>query len=245
MTPSTTALAALVVGSLALPTLAQAEEWHGSATIYGWLPAISGAQNGPDGEPLVDITGPDVLAALQFAAMAAGEIRRDRLGLMFDGVYADLDFDGEAKRVDVSGDLNTEVYFASGAVAWRLYEEGGALADVYGGIRAMGVTTNFGVDIGQFSASREATVNWVDPIVGLRGAYPLGDRFSVSGRADVGGFSVGSDLTWEVYGGVNYAFAEQWAGTLGYRYMSIDYEADRLTLDIALQGPLIGLTYSF
>lgn len=238
-------LAGIVVAAAAPQAWAQDGTWHGAATIYGWLPAIQGAQEGPDGQPVVDITGPDVLDALDFAFMAAGEVRRDRFGLMFDGVYADLGFDGEARRVDVSGSLDTELWFASGAGFYRLYEENGALADVYGGLRAMGVSADFGVEIGQFSRSRTVTVNWVDPIVGLRGLYPLGDRFSVSGRADIGGFGVGSELTWQAYGGVNYAFSDSWLGTLGYRYMSIDYDDDRLTLDIALQGPLIGITYEF
>ena len=109
----------------------------------------------------------------------------------------------------------------------------------------MGSTLDFGANIGRFSIDREVTVNSVDPIVGVRGHYPLGERFSVSGRADIGGFSVGSDLTWQVYGGVNYDFSDSFAGTIGYRYMSIDYEAERLTLDVNLQGPLIGVTYSF
>ena len=54
---------------------------------------------------------------------------------------------------------------------------------------------------------------------------PLSERWTVSGFADVGGFDGSSDLSWEVYGGANYAFAERWAGTIGYRYMSILYEA--------------------
>lgn len=238
----------LILSTIALASLttaAAAEPWSGSATLYGWLPAVQGAQEGRDGSPIVDVTGPDVLDSLQFALMGAGEIRRGKLGFMFDGVYTDLDFDGEAERVDVSGELNMKLYFASGAASWRVYEENGAIADVYGGIRATGTTLDFGVDIGRFSPNREVTVSWVDPIIGLRGAYPLNDRFSVSGRADIGGFGVGSELTWQAYGGVNYAFTDAWYGTLGYRYMAIDYEADRLTLDIDLHGPLIGVTYQF
>jgi opacity protein-like surface antigen len=224
---------------------AWAQPWNGSATIYGWVPAIQGSQEGRDGEPIIDITGPNVLEALQFAFMAAGEVRRDKLGFMFDAVYADMKFDAEAERVDISAELTTKLYFASGAVSWRLYDEAGVLVDAYGGLRAYGIETDFGLQIGQLAGERDATVNWVDPIVGFRGAYPLGDRFSVSGRADIGGFGVGSELTWQAYGGVNWLFADSWAATLGYRYMSIDYEADRLTLDIALQGPLIGVTYEF
>ena len=56
---------------------------------------------------------------------------------------------------------------------------------------------------------------------------------------------VPSDLSWEVYGGANYAFADPWAGTIGYRYMSILYEADKATLDIDVQGPVLGITYKF
>jgi len=233
------------VGIVSLATAASAEPWNGSATLYGWVPAVQGAQEGPDGSPIVDVTGPDVLEALQFAFMGAGEIRRGKLGFMFDGVYANLGFDGEAKKVDVSGDLDLKIYFASAAASWRVYDQNGATADVYGGLRATGSTVDFGLNIGEFSASRKVTVSWVDPIVGFRGFYPLGDRFSVSGRADVGGFGVGSELTWQAYGGVNYAFSDAWIGTLGYRYMSIDYEAERLTLDIDLQGPLIGVSYQF
>jgi opacity protein-like surface antigen len=223
----------------------QAQSWEGSATLYGWLPAISGAQEGPDGEPIVNITGPDVLDALDFAFMGAAEIRRERLGFMLDVVYADLDFDGEARRVNVSGDLGIKLYFASGAVSWRVHEGRGSALDFYGGLRATGTDVNFGLEIGALSAEREVSVDWVDPIVGLRGIYPLSERFSMSGRADVGGCGVGSELTWQVYGGLNYAFADRIQGTLGYRYMSIDYEANRLTLDIDLQGPLVGLTFSF
>jgi hypothetical protein len=238
---------ALVAGlavAAASPTWAQDQTWHGAATVYGWLPAVSGAQEGPDGQPIVDITAQDVLDALNFAFMAAGEVRRDRLGFMFDAVYTDLGFDGTAERFDVSGDLDLQLYFASGAASWRVYDANGAYADVYGGLRAFGATADFGLQIGQFSSRREVTVNWVDGIVGLRGFYPLGERFSVSGRADVGGFG-GSKPTWQAYGGVNYAFNDHWMATVGYRYMSIYHEEDELTLDLDLQGPLFGLTYQF
>ena len=94
--------------------------------------------------------------------------------------------------------------------------------------------------------SRDTSVDWVDPIVGVRGAIALSERWTLSGFTDVGGFDGSSDLSWEVYGGANYAFAERWAGAIGYRYMSILYEAsERATLDIEVQGPVLGITYKF
>ena len=82
---------------------AVAQEWHGAATIYGWLPAVKGQNEGPDGEPVVDITGPERPGGAELRVHGRWRFRRDELGFMFDGVYADLGFDGEAERVDVSG----------------------------------------------------------------------------------------------------------------------------------------------
>ena len=49
----------------------------------------------------------------------------------------------------------------------------------------------------------------------------LNDRWSLAGFADYGGFDGADDQSWELYGGANYAFAERWQGTFGYRYVSI------------------------
>lgn len=75
--------------------------------------------------------------------------------------------------------------------------------------------------------STGAGLSWTDGIVGVRGAVPLTERWSMSGFADVGGFDSGSDLSWEIYGGGNYAFSSAWEGAIGYRYMSIKYQVNR------------------
>ncbi len=87
----------------------------------------------------------------------------------------------------------------------------------------------------------------MDAIVGLRGHATFGDRFGVTGLADVGGFGIGSgaDLTWQVQGTLDYAFTERIIGRLGYRYMSIDYSDSDLAMDVNIYGPLIGLTWTF
>lgn len=73
----------------------------------------------------------------------------------------------------------------------------------------------------------------------------LTDRFAVRGLADVGGFGAGSKLTWEAFAGANYAFTEHFLGEVGFRYLEIDYEADRADLDLSILGPVVGLTFRF
>ncbi len=63
---TTLGLAAAALAALAVPASAQAlpdwsNGWSGQATIYAWIPAINGAQEGRDGEPLVDLDQTNVL----------------------------------------------------------------------------------------------------------------------------------------------------------------------------------------
>jgi opacity protein-like surface antigen len=61
----------------------------------------------------------------------------------------------------------------------------------------------------------------------------------------VGGFGAGSQLTWEAFAGGSYAFTDWLLGEVGFRYLDIDYEANRADLDISILGPTIGLTFQF
>lgn len=233
-----------------------AEGWRLSQlTLYGWIPGITGAQEYPDGEPILDLDSGDVLDALDFAFFGSGEVRRGQIGLMFDFAYADLEKDGVARAAIIPGadpaeaSAETQILMATGAVAYRFHESAGAWADVYAGLRAYDVEADvtFRIPAMNFEAQRSVSSTWVDGIVGLRGYAPLNDRFSVTGLFDVGGFGIGSssDLSWQVLGTVNYAFTDRVIGRLGYRYMSIDRDSSDLTMDIDISGPVIGVTWTF
>jgi opacity protein-like surface antigen len=244
--------ALLALGLSATAASAQVADWSqgwsGKVTLYAWLPAINGSQEGPDGEPLVDLDNWSVLEALDMAFMGAAEIRKDRWGLLFDAVYADLGTDGTwvQERVDTS--LDTKLGFYTAAAFYRVHEADRSFVDVYGGARYFDTRASFDLRLPNQNVSNtvDAKLTWTDPIIGVRGGMPLTERWSVSGFADVGGFESGSDLSWEVYGGANYEFADRWAGTVGYRYISIEKEvSSRAALDINIQGPLLGITYKF
>ncbi len=224
-----------------------AEGWSGQATIYAWIPAVNGTQEGRDGKPLVNLNQNDVLSRLDMAFMGAAEIRKDRFGLLLDAVYADFSNEGEWIQGRVKTDTGVRLGMYTVAAAYRVYDVDRTFVDAYAGARFFNTRLTFGIDTTLLgSADGDVTVNWADPIVGIRGATPLSERWTVSGFADVGGFDGSSDLSWELYGGANYAFTDSWAGTIGYRYLSILYEAgDRAKLDLDIQGPVLGITYKF
>ncbi|MCP4402668.1 MAG: hypothetical protein GY801_35850, partial [bacterium] len=66
---------------------------------------------------------------------------------------------------------------------------------------------------------------------------------------DVGGFGVGSDLTWSVSSFLGYQFTPLFSLWGGYRALGVDYQTgsgtDVFKYDMTMSGPIIGLGFSF
>jgi outer membrane autotransporter protein len=78
--------------------------------------------------------------------------------------------------------------------------------------------------------------NWFDPFIGLRGRYNLNKAFYLTGEADIGGFGVGSEITWEVYGALGCQITRNIYSEVGYRYLYLDYD----TTSFIFQGSIRG-----
>ncbi len=59
---------------------------------------------------------------------------------------------------------------------------------------------------------------------------------------DVGGFGVSSDLTWQAYGGLGFQLNDWFSAQAGYRYLLEDFDDGSFVYDVALHGPLIGVS---
>lgn len=179
--------------------------------------------------------------------MGSFELRKDRLGLLLDALYVDLGANADwVGRDHASVSTDTKVGMYTVAAAYRPYEGTRSSADVYAGWRFF----DAGLDLGVATDARGRTVStdlsWGDPILGIRGAYVLSDRWTLRAFLDVGGFDSASDLSWQAYSGAAYAFGEHWEALVGYRYLSILYAVtDRAKLDIDVQGPVFGINYRF
>jgi len=78
--------------------------------------------------------------------------------------------------------------------------------------------------------------DWWDPYIGLRGCYNLTNSLYVTAKADIGGFGVGADLTWQAEAALGlmltkYAYAE-----LGYRAIGLDYQHAGMHMDTITHG---------
>ena len=89
------------------------------------------------------------------------------------------------------------------------------------------------------------TDDWWDPYVGLRGRYHATAMFYVSAKADIGGFGIGSDLTWSAEAALGCRVTERVFTELGYRALAFDYEGNGLTYDMITHGPQVTLGITF
>jgi len=88
----------------------------------------------------------------------------------------------------------------------------------------------------KLSANQSLTEDWLDPYVGFAGRYNLNKAFYLIGKGDLGGFGVGSEFTFQLYGALGcqvtrYIFVEA-----GYRYLYTDYNRGGFLYDVTQSG---------
>jgi hypothetical protein len=238
-----------VAQDAAVPASATAGPWFVQITPYAWLPSVSGSTRGTRRVPSLSIDKDfsDILSDLDFAGMIVGTVRYERIGLLVDLDYVSLSAGG-----NLSGPFRTryhtnlEALVATVGATARVVDEPGLGVDLVVGTRILSlwVDSDFKGQ-GPFGRSRgfsdSATI--IDGLVGVRAGVELGDGFSLVGYADIGAGN--SDLTWQVLGAVEYSFSNSISGAIGYRYLGYDFGGHAPLDDLALYGPIAGVTFRF
>ncbi|MDA1194350.1 MAG: hypothetical protein O2894_04130 [Planctomycetota bacterium] len=121
--------------------------------------------------------------------------------------------------------------------------------EVYAGLRYFYLETQLDFAGPAAAGTVRGTESFVDPLVGGRVTWDLGNRWSLDLEADIGGFGVGSDFSWQVRAGAEYRFARWFALEGGMRALDIDYTsgsgADRFTWDATMWGPYLSFNFIF
>jgi len=89
------------------------------------------------------------------------------------------------------------------------------------------------------------TDDWWDPYIGLRGRYNLNDKFYLLGKGDIGGFTVGCDITWTAEAALGCMLTPNVFVETAFRAWGIDYDKDGLTMDTVTFGPQVSLGVNF
>ncbi|MBV8331053.1 MAG: autotransporter outer membrane beta-barrel domain-containing protein, partial [Verrucomicrobia bacterium] len=77
---------------------------------------------------------------------------------------------------------------------------------------------------------------WFDPFIGIRGRYNLYKPLYLTGEADVGGFGVGSEITWQIYAALGCDITRNIYSEIGYRQLYLDYDTTALIFQGSYRG---------
>jgi len=238
--------------SWALPVQA-AGDWQFRLTPYAWFAGLEGHIATIPGSPAapIDISPSEALSDAEASLMLLFEARKGRHGLFADLMYSDSRSDEDLLPPPIGLTLRsvTKTTILSLAYQYGIFAEDRRAVDLILGARYWHIDSelSFGGG-GGLLAGRTVThdESWLDPALGIKGRAPLGDsRFYIEGGAGIGGFGIGSDLFYELNGGIGYQWTESIGTTVGYRMFDVDYEDGGFVYDVRQQGWQLGLTWAF
>lgn len=217
--------------------------WRVSSSMYVWTTRLDGDITVHGITAPVDIDFTEIFDNLDICFMGLVEVGKGRWSFMADLFYAELS--PSNARPLATFETEIEQFVGNFAVFYRVHEDERSRFDVFGGARVNWMETDLTVRFPKKTLSESGDKAWVDPIVGFRYHRDLGDKFFVRGLADIGGFGVSSDLTWQGLAAVGYRISEKTSVALGYRALGTDFTSGDITYDVASHGFLLGLEHRF
>lgn len=228
-------------------------EWEHTVFIYGMGAAIDGdTQIGPLEVP-VDVSISELFDALEMGAMAAYRADNGTWSLTADTTFMALGGTSKSERGLVKGDLDLDQFTFMGTVGWRWTEHLEALFSLAYFDLSADARLRITNPVTGESTTRKASVDasWVDPLLGLQYNVPFADNWRFNLRGDIGGFGIGSDLSYQVLANFRWQANDTVGVVFGYRLIAFDYEDGKKNargyqrFDLTEQGPLVGISLSF
>ncbi|PAU77134.1 hypothetical protein [Halomonas salipaludis] len=221
-----------------------ADTWRGQVTPYVWMPSLAGDIRPTSSAPTLSTRQSfgDILDELDAAFFLHATARRDRLVLFGDISHASLSTSASlAPGVSIEGRARQTSLTA--AAGYQVVQAPDLSVDLLAGARLWRARAS--VDVPALGLSAAESERWVDPLLAARLRSDFTADWSAIVYADVGGFGVGSDATWQAVGSLNYRLNDALYLSAGYRHLELRYEDNGTRLDIEMSGPLLGATWRF
>ena len=249
------AVAACVALVAATTTQAQeaSSEWKQTVFIYGMGAAIDGDVQLGNLELPIDMSISDVFDALEMGAMGAYRADNGTWSFTLDATFMGLGGTATSQRDIVKGDMDMDQMTLMGTVGRRLTPnlEGLFSLSWFDLSTDLELTTRNPLTGAETTRTAGDDASWIDPMIGLQYNAPFADDWRFNLRGDIGGFGIGSDLSYQLLANVRWQANETIGVVFGYRLIGFDYEdgrkgdRDYQRYDLTEQGPLVGMTISF
>ena len=235
-------IATVVAVASAAPADAQSQsdEWQFQLSpLYLWAVNVDGTMTVRDRlDQDFEVDFKDAFSNLETAFTVHFEARKGRWGLLADASYLNL---AGSQDIDTPGevaDIEIENLILEGAAGYEFSDRWWVIA----GVRYFKLDSDIGF---QFDIAPEIEVSesWTDLFAGVMWRPQLGERWTFSGRFDIG--AGGSDLVWNAAALIDYRLGK-WAAILaGYRHLDYDYKNNNpgIKYDMSMSGPVVALRF--
>jgi hypothetical protein len=234
--------------------------WTHALGLYIWGVRANGTVLAGGDTHSIRMSGGDIIKSGNFGLGGHWEAYRSRWGFYLDGVYTQANYEYRQGGATVEPKLSLGLldfgasYVLLGSPPARALRQEGPSEDIpisfdlsFGGrytfLEAKADST---FDGGQAS-SAGGDAGFVDPVIGVRGNFPITGTVLFVFRGDVGGFTVASEFSSNFGMALHWAVAQKWWLNFVYRWYSVDYRtgsgADEIKYKMTHQGLLFGVTY--
>jgi opacity protein-like surface antigen len=244
--------------------------------VPGWIAGLSGDIGAKGVVSDIDVGFEQLFKHLTHVPIVlSADIRYKRWEFFGDGQYMEV---GDSATLPGLLFTNANVHVKSGLaeafLGYRLINCDKATLSIFAGARY----TYLGVNVSIFDngdarlpilrqllglpkkLNPEGSIDWVDPVLGVRGRLKLWKATSLYVEGDVGGFDANSgsafdvhregrtivktpisssDWSYQVQGGLEFQLSRWFWTQVGWRYLKYDYVSEGFTNKTALNGPFV------
>ena len=244
--PAVNAEAPSAASAAGAPAASTAPEsnWHLAISPYLWFPGVHGNIGDPNGGEIHFSASPgDLLSHFRFGLMGAVEPRYKRIVMPLDIMWIRLGDDKSLPNSPEQGvaNLKMQEFILTQKLGYRVIDSEKIKIDGLAGFRYWHFSeqASFTTNDLNFSGAQ----NWVDPVVGGRIIGILTPKVEVNIGGDVGGWGVGSQIDYQIFGALGYRIKPAIALQVGYRYLYFDYRKSAgVYFDTATSGVFAGVT---
>ena len=256
--------------------------WEVRIGLPGWLAGLSGDSGVKGLEASSDVKFSQLLKHLTHVPIALSiNARYRRWEFWVDGQYIEVGTSATLPGL-LFTDANVHIKnaLAEGFVGYRLINCNNAHLTLFAGARwtyLQGDLSIFDNGDARLVRLRELlgirnrldfsdSIDWVDPVVGLRGRLKIWKATKLFAEGDVGGFNANADTAYELHrqgrtivresidstdwsyqlaGGLEFQLTRNIWAQLGWRYMKYDFKKNGFTDTNALSGPFLEAGVNF
>ena len=256
--------------------------WEVRVGLPAWLAGLSGVTGVKGVDASSDVRFEQLLKHLtHFPIALSADVRYQRWEFFADGQYIEVGTSATLPGL-LFTDANVHIKnaLAEGFVGYRLINCDKASLSIFAGARWTYLQGDLSIsDNGdarltilrrllgiQKRLDFSDSIDWVDPVIGVRGKVKIWKATSLYAEGDIGGFDANSDTAFELHqqrrtivresvdssdwsyqvqGGLEFQLTRQIWSQVGWRYLKYDYRKGGFTDKNALNGPFLQTGINF